>query len=84
MFLFLKNIELTAADGAEMKNEQCGRCVPEDQKREDEEVFWASGQGQPESCKLHRCVSLRRNSVAVMSQKAVCGIQALFVWHLYF
>ncbi len=72
-----------------MKNavEQCGRGVPEDQKREDEEVFWASGQGHPESCKLHRCVSprkMRRNSMAIMSQEAVCGMQALFLWHLYF
>ncbi|KAI3368521.1 hypothetical protein L3Q82_025529, partial [Scortum barcoo] len=46
--------EKTAADGAEMKMavEQCGRRVPEDQKRQKEEVFWASDQGQPEYCKL--------------------------------
>lgn len=63
-----------------MKNlvEQCGRSVSEDQERKDEEVFWTSGQGQQESRKLHRCVSLgkmRRNSIVLAGQKAVCGMQ---------
>lgn len=69
--------------------EQCGRGVSEDQKGQDEEVFWTSGQGQHKSCKLHRCASLRkmrRNRIVMASQKAVTyrsRTQALFLWHLY-
>ncbi|XP_044055466.1 small RNA 2'-O-methyltransferase isoform X3 [Siniperca chuatsi] len=50
----------TAACGAEMENpvEQCGRGVSEDKEREDEKLFWTNVQGQQESCKLHRYVSV--------------------------
>ncbi|XP_054458915.1 small RNA 2'-O-methyltransferase [Anoplopoma fimbria] len=42
----------TATGGAAMKN------LMEPQEVEDEQLFWTDGQGQQESCKLHRCVSV--------------------------
>ncbi|XP_044055465.1 small RNA 2'-O-methyltransferase isoform X2 [Siniperca chuatsi] len=52
--------EKQTACGAEMENpvEQCGRGVSEDKEREDEKLFWTNVQGQQESCKLHRYVSV--------------------------
>lgn len=70
-FLYIY-ISLTAACGAEMNN------LVEYEEGKDGELFWTNSQGQQESCKLRRCVSLRkmrRNSVAMACKKTVCRVR---------
>lgn len=60
--------------------EQCGKSASEDQEEEDEEGFWTNGEKRQDSSTLRRCVSSRKmrwSGIAMVSQKAVCGMQIM-------